>query len=285
MQALFGRAQRTVSQPSESACSDAACGAPAPACRSRRLVDWRHGPLAQLVERHVYTVDVVGSIPAGPTSLIGSARRRSHPSSRSCDTTCGSDEVDVARLAEPRALPRVREVDRRSRSPARSGTAARSRPQVEHQVDADQRRQPRQPRVQRHPERRGRSGACGAARSRRCDTRTNADSVPMLTISSSTPIGREARRRAPRSTVTMIEITQGVRNRGCTLASPTGSSASRRHREDDARGADQQGQHDRGEARDRARRDERRHPVRAVVRRTRWRGRPRDRAPGRAPCR
>src|SRR5690606_19231375 len=31
------------------------------------------GPLAQLVERHVYTVDVVGSIPAGPTAL--SARR------------------------------------------------------------------------------------------------------------------------------------------------------------------------------------------------------------------
>ena len=28
-----------------------------------------HGPLAQLVERHVYTVDVVGSIPAGPTAL------------------------------------------------------------------------------------------------------------------------------------------------------------------------------------------------------------------------
>lgn len=26
------------------------------------------GPLAQLVERHVYTVDVVGSIPAGPTN-------------------------------------------------------------------------------------------------------------------------------------------------------------------------------------------------------------------------
>lgn len=27
----------------------------------------RDGPLAQLVERHVYTVDVVGSSPAGPT--------------------------------------------------------------------------------------------------------------------------------------------------------------------------------------------------------------------------
>jgi hypothetical protein len=26
------------------------------------------GPLAQLVERHVYTVDVIGSIPVGPTS-------------------------------------------------------------------------------------------------------------------------------------------------------------------------------------------------------------------------
>ena len=27
------------------------------------------GPVAQLVERHVYTVDVVGSSPAGPTLL------------------------------------------------------------------------------------------------------------------------------------------------------------------------------------------------------------------------
>ncbi|MEN9753369.1 MAG: hypothetical protein RL670_1060, partial [Actinomycetota bacterium] len=25
------------------------------------------GPLAQLVERHAYTVDVIGSIPVGPT--------------------------------------------------------------------------------------------------------------------------------------------------------------------------------------------------------------------------
>ena len=36
------------------------------------------GPLAQLVERHVYTVDVVGSIPAGPTEQqhsIGSSVR------------------------------------------------------------------------------------------------------------------------------------------------------------------------------------------------------------------
>ena len=29
------------------------------------------GPLAQLVERHVYTVDVVGSSPAGPTPALG----------------------------------------------------------------------------------------------------------------------------------------------------------------------------------------------------------------------
>ncbi|CCH70988.1 Glutaconyl-CoA decarboxylase subunit gamma (fragment) [Phycicoccus elongatus Lp2] len=28
----------------------------------------RPGPVAQLVERHVYTVDVVGSRPAGPTA-------------------------------------------------------------------------------------------------------------------------------------------------------------------------------------------------------------------------
>ncbi|SBS70958.1 Arginase/agmatinase/formimionoglutamate hydrolase, arginase family [uncultured Microbacterium sp.] len=33
----------------------------------RGLLHWGEGPLAQLVERHVYTVDVVGSIPAGPT--------------------------------------------------------------------------------------------------------------------------------------------------------------------------------------------------------------------------
>ena len=28
----------------------------------------RCGPLAQLVERHVYTVDVIGSSPVGPTT-------------------------------------------------------------------------------------------------------------------------------------------------------------------------------------------------------------------------
>ena len=28
----------------------------------------RFGSLAQLVERHVYTVDVIGSIPVGPTT-------------------------------------------------------------------------------------------------------------------------------------------------------------------------------------------------------------------------
>jgi hypothetical protein len=33
-----------------------------------RVSQPRRGPLAQLVERHVYTVDVVGSIPAGPTT-------------------------------------------------------------------------------------------------------------------------------------------------------------------------------------------------------------------------
>ena len=32
------------------------------------MVPSDRGPLAQLVERHVYTVDVVGSIPAGPTT-------------------------------------------------------------------------------------------------------------------------------------------------------------------------------------------------------------------------
>lgn len=29
----------------------------------------KKGPLAQLVERHAYTVDVIGSIPVGPTVL------------------------------------------------------------------------------------------------------------------------------------------------------------------------------------------------------------------------
>ena len=34
------------------------------------------GSLAQLVERHVYTVDVIGSIPVGPTDYPGTARYR-----------------------------------------------------------------------------------------------------------------------------------------------------------------------------------------------------------------
>src|SRR6478735_12140904 len=62
-------------------------------CAHPRPLDLPHGPLAQLVERHVYTVDVVGSIPAGPTvhSVRFSRRRGSWSSSpRSCETTCGS---------------------------------------------------------------------------------------------------------------------------------------------------------------------------------------------------
>lgn len=35
-----------------------------------------YGSLAQLVERHVYTVDVIGSIPVGPTDYPGTARYR-----------------------------------------------------------------------------------------------------------------------------------------------------------------------------------------------------------------
>ena len=35
-----------------------------------------YGSLAQLVERHVYTVDVIGSIPVGPTDYPGTARCR-----------------------------------------------------------------------------------------------------------------------------------------------------------------------------------------------------------------
>ena len=34
------------------------------------------GPLAQLVERHVYTVDVIGSIPVGPTTKIPARHAR-----------------------------------------------------------------------------------------------------------------------------------------------------------------------------------------------------------------
>ena len=48
------------------------------------------GPLAQLVERHVYTVDVIGSSPVGPTVITTvtkrmadleffASSRRSHP--------------------------------------------------------------------------------------------------------------------------------------------------------------------------------------------------------------
>ena len=43
------------------------------------------GPLAQLVERHVYTVDVIGSSPVGPTSSrghFGGAVRIAAPSER-----------------------------------------------------------------------------------------------------------------------------------------------------------------------------------------------------------
>ena len=35
-----------------------------------------YGSLAQMVERHVYTVDVIGSIPVGPTDYPGTARCR-----------------------------------------------------------------------------------------------------------------------------------------------------------------------------------------------------------------
>lgn len=52
-----------------------------PSGAARRTVSYTgtRGPLAQLVERHVYTVDVVGSIPAGPTEhtidVLGSTLR------------------------------------------------------------------------------------------------------------------------------------------------------------------------------------------------------------------
>lgn len=36
----------------------------------------KNGSLAQLVERHVYTVDVIGSIPVGPTNKSRIVNRR-----------------------------------------------------------------------------------------------------------------------------------------------------------------------------------------------------------------
>ena len=48
------------------------------ACAARRGSEpgAARGPLAQLVERHAYTVDVVGSSPAGPTSTSDLATAR-----------------------------------------------------------------------------------------------------------------------------------------------------------------------------------------------------------------
>ena len=51
------------------------------------------GPLAQLVERHVYTVDVVGSIPAGPTTFSGACRIPPHRTGN-----------DPCRICEDRAV-------------------------------------------------------------------------------------------------------------------------------------------------------------------------------------
>jgi hypothetical protein len=36
-------------------------------CSSFKFAKVSNGPLAQLVERHAYTVDVIGSSPVGPT--------------------------------------------------------------------------------------------------------------------------------------------------------------------------------------------------------------------------
>ena len=61
----------------------------------------RHGPLAQLVEQHVYTVKVVGSIPAGPTLVFGRVRvtRAWHTVPMSPrNTHLGQDEVQIAHL-------------------------------------------------------------------------------------------------------------------------------------------------------------------------------------------
>ena len=76
----------------------------------RPLVDLRHGPLAQLVERHVYTVDVVGSIPAGPT------------------VSCRAGPFCADRRRDPRARARPRAEARSPRTPAvPAGSAGASR--------------------------------------------------------------------------------------------------------------------------------------------------------------
>ena len=110
---------------------------------ARRLV--LAGPLAQLVERHVYTVDVVGSIPAGPTALrarksrgVGWTRERQprgsappsrgrrarhpHPSGR-CRTP--QSAAGRARAGAARAAPGARAgADDPPRRPRRSARRA-----------------------------------------------------------------------------------------------------------------------------------------------------------------
>ncbi len=87
---------------------------PSPARRPggrSRLSD--RGPLAQLVERHVYTVDVVGSIPAGPTTAVAAdvrvgwtrerKPRRSAPPPRSRRPRHPHPHADAARRNPPQA--------------------------------------------------------------------------------------------------------------------------------------------------------------------------------------
>ena len=110
---------------------------------------------------------------------------------------------------------------------------------------------------------RGRSGRLRRSTITPTTTSTNADSVPMFTISSRRPIGVK-----PATTATIDRDEDRDHPRRAEprvhLREPDRQERIARHREDDPRRADQQRQHDGGEARDGAGRDERRHPVRAV---------------------
>ena len=67
------------------------------------------GPVAQLVERHVYTVDVVGSIPAGPTIsyTTGASDNPEAPVVR-CTSELFGEEIPAERYPrrDTRGLPR-----------------------------------------------------------------------------------------------------------------------------------------------------------------------------------
>ncbi len=64
--------------------------------QARRIFPWDRGRLAQLVERHVYTVDVGGSIPSPPTTTIRDFRGGDF---RDCDFWGFAAEIDPAMRA------------------------------------------------------------------------------------------------------------------------------------------------------------------------------------------